>query len=65
MTEAEVIRAAAAAFKKRDKLAADLRATDAEINRLVRQFEVVERVWMMTPVKLRHEVERRVRKKAA
>jgi hypothetical protein len=65
MTEAEVIRAAAAAFKKRDKLAAELRGLDVEINRLVRQFEVVERVWMMTPVKLRHEVDRRIRKKAA
>jgi hypothetical protein len=65
MTEAEVIRAAAAAFKRRDKLAAELRVLDTEINRLVRQFEVVERVWMMTPVKLRHEVDRRTRKKAA
>jgi hypothetical protein len=65
MTEAEVIRAAAAAFKKRDKLAAELRALDVEINQLVRKFELVERVWMMTPVKLRHEVDRRVRKKAA
>ena len=65
MTEQEVIRAAAAAFKKRDKLAAELRALDVEINQLVRKFELVERVWMMTPVKLRHEVDRRVRKKAA
>lgn len=65
MTEAEVIRAAAAAFKKRDKLTAELRALDVEINQLVRKFELVERVWMMTPVKLRHEVERRTRKKAA
>lgn len=65
MTEAEVIRAAAAAFKRRDKLAAELRVLDTEINRLVRQFEVVERVWMMTPLKLRHEVDRRIRKKAA
>ena len=65
MTEHEVIKAAAAAFKKRDKLAAELRALDVEINQLVRKFELVERVWMMTPVKLRHEVDRRVRKKAA
>ena len=64
MTEHEVIKAAAAAFKKRDKLAAELRAADAEISDLVRAYSLSMKLWGFTPTMLRHAVEARLGKAA-
>jgi hypothetical protein len=64
MTEHEVIKAAAAAFKKRDKLAAELRAADAEISGLVREYSLAMKLWGFTPTMLRHAVAARLGKAA-
>lgn len=60
MTETEVIKAAATAFKKRDKLAAELRAADAEISELVKQYSMAMKLWGFTPTMLRHAVDARM-----
>lgn len=64
MTEQEVIKAAAAAFKKRDKLAAELKAADAEISELVRAYSLAMKLWGFTPTMLRHAVDARLGKAA-
>jgi hypothetical protein len=64
MTEQEVIKKAAVAFKKRDKLAAELRQADAEIAELVRAYSLAMKLWGFTPVMLRHAVEARLGKAA-
>lgn len=60
MTEQEVIKAAAAAFKRRDKLAAELKAADAEISELVRAYSLAMKLWGFTPTMLRHAVDARL-----
>jgi len=60
MTEQEVIRAAAAAFKKRDKLAAELKQADAEIAELVKAYILAMKLWGFTPTMLRHAVHARL-----
>lgn len=64
MTEQEVIKAAAAAFKRRDKLAAELKAADAEISELVRAYSLAMKLWGFTPTMLRHAVDARLGKAA-
>ena len=64
MTEQEVIQAAAAAFKRRDKLAAELKAADAEISELVRAYSLAMKLWGFTPTMLRHAVDARLGKAA-
>lgn len=64
MTEQEVIKAAAAAFKRRDKLAAELKQMDAEISDLVRAYSLAMKLWGFTPTMLRHAVEARLGKAA-
>lgn len=59
MTETEVIRKAALTFKRRDKVAADLRAIDDEIKELVKQYSIAMKMWGFTPTMLRHAVEAR------
>jgi len=60
MTDTEVIHKAAAAFKRRDQLAADLRAADQEIKDLVKQYSMAMKMWGFTPTMLRHAVEARL-----
>lgn len=60
MTEQEVIKAAAAAFKRRDKLAAELKAADAEIAELVKAYSLAMKLWGFTPTMLRHAVHARL-----
>ena len=64
MTEQEIIKRANAAFKKRDKLAAELRQVDAEISELVRAYSLAMKLWGFTPTMLRHAVEARLGKAA-
>lgn len=64
MTEHEVIKAAASAFKKRDKLAAELKQADAEIAELVRAYSLAMKLWGFTPTMLRHAVDARLGKAA-
>ena len=64
MNEQEIIKRANAAFKKRDKLAAELRAADAEISELVRAYSLAMRLWGFTPTMLRHAVDARLGKAA-
>lgn len=59
MTEIEVMRKAAVAFKRRDKVAADLRAIDEEIKELVKEYSIAMKLWGFTPTMLRHAVELR------
>ena len=65
MTEHEVIQAAAEAFKRRDKVAAELKAIDAEIDGLVREYSLAMRLWGFTPTMLRRAVEARMGRKVA
>jgi len=65
MTEQEVIKAAAAAFKKRDRLAAEMDAIDAEIAGLVKHYSLAMRMWGFTPLMLRRAVEARMGRKVA
>ena len=65
MTEHEVIKAAATAFKKRDRVAAELAAIDAEIAVLVRDYSVTMRKWGFTPLMLRRAVEARMGQRVA
>lgn len=64
MTEQEVIKAAASAFKRRDKLAAELKQADAEIAELVRAYSLAMKLWGFTPTMLRHAVDARLGKAA-
>lgn len=64
MTEQEVIKKAAVAFKKRDKLAAELRQADAEIAELVRAYSLAMKLWGFTPTMMRHAVDARLGKAA-
>ena len=64
MTEQEVIKRANAAFKKRDKLAAELKQVDAEIAELVRAYSLAMKLWGFTPTMLRHAVDARLGKAA-
>ena len=56
MTEHEVIAAAAAAFEKRDRIAAVIEAVDAEIGGLLREYTQAKKVWGFTPLMLRRAV---------
>lgn len=65
MNEHEVIKAAAAAFEKRDRVAAELEAIDAEIAGLVKDYSLSMRMWGFTPLMLRRAVEARMGRKVA
>lgn len=56
MTEDGVIAAAAAAFEKRDRIAAEMQAVDAEIDGLLREYTQAKRMWGFTPLMLRRAV---------
>lgn len=60
MTENEVIKAAADAFKRRDQVARELQEIDNEIKGLVREYSMAMKMWGFTPTMLRHTVEARL-----
>jgi hypothetical protein len=60
MTDIDVIHKAADAFKRRDQLAAELRAADEEIKGLVKQYSIAMKMWGVTPTMLRHAVDARL-----
>lgn len=65
MTEHDVIEAAAAAFAKRDRVAKQLEAIDAEIAGLVKEYSITMRKWGFTPLMLRRAVEARMGRRVA
>lgn len=60
MNEEEVIAAAAAAFKRRDRIAGEMEAVDAEIGGLLREYTQAKRMWGFTPLMLRRAVAERL-----
>ena len=53
------------ALVKRDRLAEQLRQADLEFSRLTQQYRTEAKVWITSPVMLRHAVEARIGKKLA
>ena len=53
------------ALVKRDRLAAQLRQADAELSSLTQRYRVEAKVWITSPLMLRHAVEERIGKKLA
>jgi len=53
------------AIVKRERLVAQLRQTDMELSRLTQQYRTEAKVWITSPVMLRHAVEARIGKKLA
>lgn len=50
---------------KRDRLAEQLRQADLELSNLTQRYRVEARVWITSPLMLRHAVETRIGKKIA
>ena len=53
------------AIVKRERLVAQLRQTDTELSSLTQQYRTEAKVWITSPVMLRHAVEARIGKKLA
>jgi hypothetical protein len=53
------------AIIKRERLVAQLRQTDLELSSLTQQYRTEAKVWITSPVMLRHAVEARIGKKLA
>ncbi len=53
------------ALVKRDRLAAQLRQADLELSNLTQRYRVEAKVWITSPLMLRHAVEQRIGKKLA
>lgn len=53
------------ALIKRDRLAAQLRQADQELSSLTQRYRVVSKIWITSPLMLRHAVEQRIGKKLA
>ena len=53
------------ALVKRDRLAAQLRQADMELSTLTQRYRVEAKVWITSPLMLRHAVEQRIGKKLA
>lgn len=53
------------ALVKRDRLAAQLREVDQELSSLTQRYRVVSKIWITSPLMLRHAVEQRIGKKLA
>lgn len=50
---------------KRDRLAAQLRQVDMELSGLTQRYRAVSKIWITSPLMLRHAVEARIGKKLA
>lgn len=64
MPEDEIIRKAAKAFARYDKLKAQQRELDDEIRRLCREYDIAMRVWGWQPHHMRQAIESRMKKRA-
>jgi hypothetical protein len=53
------------ALVKRDRLAEQLRQADLELSHLTQRYRVEAKVWITSPLMLRHAVEARIGKKLA
>ena len=53
------------ALVKRDRLAAQLRQADLELSSLTQRYRVEAKIWITSPLMLRHAVEARIGKKLA
>ena len=57
-TPRDIVQAAAGAFRRRDKLAAELAVLDHLIKRHTRDYGEITRTWAITPLMLRQTCER-------
>lgn len=53
------------ALVKRDRLAEQLRQVDQELSGLTQRYRVEAKIWITSPLMLRHAVEARIGKKLA
>jgi len=53
------------ALVKRDRLAEQLRQVDLELSGLTQRYRVEAKIWITSPLMLRHAVEARIGKKLA
>jgi hypothetical protein len=53
------------ALVKRDRLAEQLRQADLELSGLTQRYRTVSKIWITSPLMLRHAVEARIGKKLA
>jgi hypothetical protein len=53
------------ALVKRDRLAEQLRQADLELSSLTQRYRIEAKVWITSPLMLRHAVEARIGKKLA
>jgi hypothetical protein len=53
------------ALVKRDRLAEQLRQADLELSQLTQRYRVEAKIWITSPLMLRHAVEARIGKKLA
>jgi hypothetical protein len=53
------------ALVKRDRLAEQLRQADLELSSLTQRYRVEAKIWITSPLMLRHAVEARIGKKLA
>jgi hypothetical protein len=67
MTDAldNILTDARKALVKRDRLAEQLRQADLELSGLTQRYRVEAKVWITSPLMLRHAVEARIGKKIA
>jgi hypothetical protein len=60
-----VLSEARKALVKRDRLAEQLRQADLELSTLTQRYRTVSKIWITSPLMLRHAVEARIGKKLA
>ena len=60
-----VLSEARKALVKRDRLAEQLRQADLELSQLTQRYRTVSKIWITSPLMLRHAVEARIGKKLA
>jgi hypothetical protein len=67
MSEAvdNILSEARKALVKRDRLAEQLRQVDQELSGLTQRYRVEAKIWITSPLMLRHAVEQRIGKKLA
>ncbi len=67
MTDAvnNILSDARKALVKRDRLAEQLRQADLELSQLTQRYRVEAKIWITSPLMLRHAVEARIGKKLA
>jgi hypothetical protein len=60
-----VLSEARKALVKRDRLSEQLRQADLELSQLTQRYRTVSKIWITSPLMLRHAVEARIGKKLA